>query len=426
MRGACGLDFGTSNSTIGVWQSGTPALVPLEAGKPTLPSAIFFNFEDDGVAFGRAAVEAYTAGTQGRLMRALKSVLGSSLMAETTQLKRQRLAFTEIVGLLLRQLKTTAEAATGQELTQVVLGRPVYFVDDDPAADRAAEAQLAAAAQAQGFQHIAFQYEPIAAALAYEQQVRAEQLALIVDIGGGTADFSVVRVSPERAKAADRQADILANQGVHLGGTDFDRLFSLAEVMPLLGKGSHYRTTGYELPTRYYYDLATWQRIHSLGTKETLHELRQLRYEAAQPALLERLLAVIEGRLGHALAGQVEAAKITLTNAATTTLTLPLPTQPLAQVLSRTQLEAAIAPAVARIAATALATVQQAGVSPVALQAVFLTGGSSQIPAVKASLLAQFPAAQVVEGDLFGSVGLGLTLDAQRKFGFERCAFARG
>ncbi|MCA3244303.1 MAG: Hsp70 family protein [Alphaproteobacteria bacterium] len=416
MRGACGLDFGTSNSTIGVWQQGTPTLVPLEAGKPTLPSAIFFNFEDDSVAFGRAAVAAYTAGTQGRLLRALKSVLGSSLMTETTQLKRRRLAFTEIIGLLLHQLKARAEAATGQELTQVVLGRPVQFVDDDPVADRAAQNQLEAAARAQGFTEIAFQYEPIAAALAYERQVSAEQLALIVDIGGGTADFSVVRVSPERAKATDRQADILANQGVHLGGTDFDRLFSLAEVMPLLGKGSHYRTTGYELPTRYYYDLATWQRIHSLNTKETLHELRQLRHEAAEPALLERLLAVIEGRLGHALAGQVEAAKIALTTAAASTLNLPLPGQPLVQTLTRTQLEAAIAPAVARIAATALATVQQARVPPTALQAIFLTGGSSQIPAVKASVLAQFPAAQVIEGDLFGSVGLGLTLDAQRKF----------
>ncbi len=417
MRGVCGLDFGTSNSTIGVWHHGAATLVALEEGKPTLPSAIFFNFEDDSQVFGRAAIEAYTAGIQGRLLRSLKSVLGSSLMAESTQLKRRRMPFVEIIGQLLKHLKTTAETSANQALTQVVLGRPVYFVDDDPAADRAAQAQLAAAAQAQGFKYITFQYEPIAAALAYEQQVRTEQLALIVDIGGGTADFSVVRVSPTRAKAADRQSDILANQGVHLGGTDFDRLFSLATVMPLLGKGSHYRTTGYELPARYYNELATWQRIHSLNTKETLHELRQLRYEAAQPALLERLLAVIEGRLGHALAGQVEAAKIDLSIEAATTLTLPLPGQPLVQPLLRTQFNEAIAPAVARMTAAALATVQQAGVAVGAIQAIFLTGGSTKIPAVKASLLSHFPTAEVVEGDAFGSVGLGLTLDAQRKFG---------
>lgn len=417
MPGTCGLDFGTSNSTIGLISQGKPQLVVVEEGKVTIPSALFYNFEDDTVAFGRAAIQAYVEGTEGRLLRALKSVLGSSLMAETTQLKRRRLAFTEIIGQFLGHLKTQAEQQVGQPLTQVVLGRPVQFVDDDPVADRAAQTQLEQAARAQGFQYIAFQYEPIAAALDYEQQVRAEQLALIVDVGGGTADFSIVRVSPERAKMADRQADILANQGVHLGGTDFDRLFSLAEVMPYLGKGSLYRENGYELPTRYYYDLATWQRINSLNTKETLMELRQLRYEAAQPALLENLLAVIQGRLGHALAGQVEAAKIELTNAPTAPIKLALPQHPLQLQVTRAQLEAAIAPAVTGIVATVEATLQQAGLTAHQVQAVFLTGGSTQIPLVKASILQRLPTAQVVTGDMFGSVGLGLALDAGRKFG---------
>src|SRR5690606_23202398 len=122
--------------------------------------------------------------------------------------------------------------------TRVVMGRPVQFVDDDPVADREAQGQLEAAVRAQGFSEIAFQFEPIAAALDYERQVTAERLALIVDLGGGTSDFTIIRVGPERARKVDRADDILATAGVHIGGTDFDRLLSMSRVMPELGLGS--------------------------------------------------------------------------------------------------------------------------------------------------------------------------------------------
>src|SRR5690606_16115004 len=146
-------------------------------------------------------------------MRSLKSVLGTTLFADTTRIKARRMGFGEIIGVYIAELKRRAELALDGELTEVVMGRPVQFVDDDPEADRAAQGQLEAAARAQGFRHIEFQYEPIAAALDYERQVSSEKLALIVDLGGGTSDFSLVRVSPERAGAADRSADILATAG---------------------------------------------------------------------------------------------------------------------------------------------------------------------------------------------------------------------
>ena len=196
----CGLDFGTSNSTLGrIGAGGQPDLLALEGDSRTIPSVLFFGFEDDTLHFGRAAIAEYVSGADGRLMRSLKSVLGTALYGDTTRIKARRLGFGEIIGSFVGEVKRRAERELGDELTQVVMGRPVHFVDDDAAADAEAQSQLEAAVRAQGFEDIAFQFEPIAAALDYERQVNSERLALIVDLGGGTSDFSVVRVSPERS-----------------------------------------------------------------------------------------------------------------------------------------------------------------------------------------------------------------------------------
>ncbi len=232
----CGLDFGTSNTTLAIAGGNASAqLVPLEGDRVTIPSTIFFDFDSDETLYGRAATAAYVGGGDGRMMRSLKSILGSSLADEAVRIKRRVIPFLDIIGGFVGELKQRAEARLGYELDHVVLGRPAHYVDDDPLADREAQDQMERAVRAQGFRWISFQYEPIAAALDYEQQVTREELGLIVDLGGGTSDFSIVRVSPERARAADREQDILATAGVHVGGTDFDRLLSLKKVMPALG-----------------------------------------------------------------------------------------------------------------------------------------------------------------------------------------------
>ncbi|HYE48801.1 MAG TPA: Hsp70 family protein, partial [Azospirillaceae bacterium] len=208
----CGLDFGTSNSTIGIAAGNRLDLAPLEDGQPTLPSAIFFDFEQaTAPRFGRAAMAAYVSGTEGRLMRSLKSVLGTGLIDEDTLLLTRRIGFREVIALVVRHLKAKAEAAAGRPIDAVVHGRPVHFVDGNPAADARAQAALEEIARGCGFRHVSFQYEPIAAALHYESQIAAEEVALIADIGGGTSDFSIVRLSPERARRAERADDILAN-----------------------------------------------------------------------------------------------------------------------------------------------------------------------------------------------------------------------
>lgn len=412
-----GIDFGTSNSTVGFMEAGRPHLVPLENGQATLPSALFFNFEDDRTYFGRQAITNYADNVEGRLLRALKSVLGTSLINEKTRIKAHSIAFTDIIGSFLLYLKDALENQVGETVDNIVLGRPVHFVDDDDEADRRAQDELEKAALKRGFKNIEFQFEPIAAALDYERGIDREELALIVDIGGGTSDFSIVRVSPERAKAADRKDDILASAGVHIGGTDFDRLLSVAHVMPELGYKTATKDGKRNLPAGYFFDLATWQRINLLYSAKAMTDLRQIRYEAARPELVDRMIDIVRHRQGHALAGKVEQAKIDLTDRSETEIDIGLTDETLRIPMTRAGLEEAIETAVGRVAETALETLAEAGVRADRITTLFLTGGSTAVPLLRRRMLSLFPEAAAVEGDMFGSVGLGLALDAERKFG---------
>jgi hypothetical chaperone protein len=416
-RNHCGMDFGTSNSTFAVAGSNAPArLLPLEDGKPTIPSAIFFSFEADTVFFGRRAVNEYVTGADGRLMRSIKSVLGTALFTDTTRVKRDSIAFAEILGFFVAELKTRAEASLGEGVDDIVCGRPVRFVDDDDAADALAQRQLEAAVRAQGYRHVEFQFEPIAAALDYEQQVTGEELALVADIGGGTSDFTVIRVSPQRARSQDRRADILATAGVHVGGTDFDRLLSLRKVMPLLGYGTETADGKRPLPSAPYYDLATWHRINRLYNAKTIAELRSTVREAKFPELAAMMLAIVEDRQGHRLAGRVEEAKIALSEADQTEFRFFTRDVPLEGTITLKQLGQAIEAPTNAIATTIAATVKAAGVTGADINTLILTGGSTKVPAVSKVLRDLFPQSRAVETDAFGSVGLGLALDAARRF----------
>jgi hypothetical chaperone protein len=417
----CGLDFGTSNSTVACAIHDRIELAPVEGDSKTLPSAVFFDFSDGSVSFGRAALACYADGVEGRLMRSLKSVLGGSLMDETTRIKSRVYTFKEIIGLIVARLKASADRTTGADVTSAVLGRPVHFVDDNPTADRAARDALEEIARAQGFSEVEFQYEPIAAALAYEQSVEREQYALIADIGGGTSDFSIVRVSPEGRARADRSQDVLANKGVHIGGTDIDRLLSLRAVMPLLGLNSERRGDfgAKILPVAngFFVDLATWHRINLLYTPKVAREMQNMLRHSLTPCLIERLIAVVESRRGHSIALAVEAAKIALSTQTSAAIDLTDIEEDFVVEANRDILRAAIADRLGALARTLEETLAGAGLAGERIDAVFLTGGSTAIPAVRAVVTARTPQARIVEGDLFGAVGLGLGLDARRKFG---------
>lgn len=415
-NGHCGLDFGTSNSTIGIAAGGGYELCKLEGDSVTLPSAIFFDYEAKTVRYGRDGVRAYIEGHEGRLLRSLKSVLGSSLIDDTTLIHRKRVAFRDIIGMFMRHLKALAERQMDREVDRVVLGRPVRFVDDDDQADRRAESELIGIARAQGFRHVETQFEPVAAALAYEQDLDREELALIVDLGGGTADFVVARLSPDRARLMDRSQDILGRSGVHIGGTDFDRRLSIAHVMPHLGRNTLVGEKRLPAPRHMYHDLATWHLIPTVYTPSNLNYLRSVLPTAAEPELIQRFIDVLVDRRGHHIAAEVEAAKIVLSDRPKVMLRIPLRTA-IETAITTEDLGRAVHDDSLRIIRAIDDCLQSAGVSGSVIQSVFLTGGSTAIAEVRRQILQRLPNARPVSGDLFGSVGLGLAIDAERRFG---------
>ena len=393
----CGLDFGTSNTTLGTIVDDVPVLATLEPGHTTIPSAIFYEV-DGAILIGRKAMEAYVEGAPGRLMRSLKSVLGTSLIDETTNTGRERTSFRDIIAWYLGAVKRRAEVATGRPLRNVVHGRPVHFVDNNPVSDRKAEATLRDIASDIGFDEVTFQFEPIAAALDYERTLNSEEIALIADIGGGTSDFSIVRLSPERHRHAERQADILANDGVRIGGTDFDRQLSLGVLMPLLGYRTAMKRAGLDVPSGYFHDLATWSNINRMYESKVMNEVR-------------------DEQRGHTLAMEIEDAKIALSSAPKSSIALDWIEPGLAAGVARKELVGHTNSLAERITARIGICLSQAGLSAEDIDAVFLTGGSVQLAHVRKAITSAVPNARAIDGDTFGAVGKGLTIEAVRRYG---------
>ncbi|MDO8903480.1 Hsp70 family protein [Hydrogenophaga sp.] len=408
--GTLGIDFGTSNSAM-AWAppGGVAQPIALEGDAVSMPTAVFFNAEDHLTHFGRDAVGQYLASTEGRLMRSLKSLLGSSLLQEKTEINHQTISFQDIIATFLAELRQRAAQALGHLPTEVVMGRPVHFVDDDAERDAQAEQSLREAAQSVGFRRVRFQLEPIAAALDYERRLTREARVLVADIGGGTSDFTVVRLGPDRADRPDRSADVLATTGVHIGGTDFDQKLSLERVMPLLGH-RHIGPQGREVPSRVFFDLSTWHLIQWLYLPRAMAQAQSLRVNYSDTLLHERLMRVLDQRDGHRVAHEVELAKIRCSEMqASTMVDLQAVEAGLMAELSTDDMHQHLDALLQRTVACALECVRRAGLrSEGALDAIYLTGGSSALKPFQKALQAAFTGVPLVQGDLFGGVASGL------------------
>ncbi len=423
----CAIDFGTSSSAIALppasGESDRPRTVAIERDHTTMPTAMFYDVEDlepgedVRVHFGRAAIATYLEGVDGRLMRSMKSILGTSLADRSTEIGVGRsLRYRDAIARYLRELRLRAEQAAGTSLSRVILGRPVHFIDDDPVRDQAAQDALELAARDAGFSEIFFQFEPSAAALDYETGVDDERIVLVADIGGGTSDFSVVRVGPHRRHQLDRRDDILANHGVHVAGTDFDRRIDLAAILPVCGFRGPGRD-GRTVPGAVYFDLATWHLINTVYSPARVQAIRSMRPEFGEPGQHDRLMRVVTARLAHALLGHAEAAKIAVAEGRPATIDLAALEAELQVALTPATAAEAIEADLGRIAGAADETLRLAGIDRGQVQAVYFTGGSTGLPALTERIAGHFPAAQAVHGDRFGSVAQGLGVHARTVFG---------
>jgi hypothetical chaperone protein len=422
------IDFGTSNSAIALPSGARDVrLVELEPGHRTMPTAVFYRadtashrLEADRL-YGRAAIAAYVDGQDGRLMRSMKSILGSTLLDQATEVGGGRsVRYRDVVVGYLRHVKALAERDAGAPIERVVLGRPVRFVDDDPARDARAQEALESAARHAGFAEVRFQYEPIAAALDHERRIDDEQLVLVADIGGGTSDFSLVRVGPRRRGRADRRDDILANHGIHVAGTDFDRRVELTCMLPHLGyralRPARPGEPAREVPSGAYFDLATWHLINTLYHPARVAELRAMKSWYADPRHHARLMSVLTQRLGHALAAAAEAAKIDVATQGAAAIDLEAVEPGLASRLDEPLAAQALEADLAQIVAAAAETLRLAGAAAEAVDVLYFTGGSTGLMPLVQRIGALFPRARRLQGDRFASVAQGLGLHARATF----------
>lgn len=408
-----GVDFGTSNSAVGINVDGAAHLIALEHDSQTMPTAVFFDVEEKRIVYGTPAQRALIAGDEGRYMRALKSLLGTTLMRESRVFLGKRMDFTEIVARYLAELKARAEASTGLTFDRALSGRPVKFHSADSARNAQAEVDLRACYLAAGFKDVAFMPEPEAAARANRDALNPGDLGLIVDIGGGTSDFTLFR----QCGASD--IEIIASNGLRLGGTDFDREVSITQVMPLLGRGTQIRHAfgdqTHTAPNAPFNDFATWQKIPFSYSPETRRLAADLAKYAVDRDKLNRFKRALDEELGHDIAFAVEAGKIAANDTDAralpevdlsvleTGLQVPLPAALLAHTL---------AGMAEQIAQAALATGEDAA----RVDKLILVGGSSLMGVVDGALRRTFPRAEVHRGAALTAIVDGLAISSATAF----------
>lgn len=405
-----GIDFGTSNTAAGIMAAGRPHLIAVEQGRTTLPTSVFFDYDRKVTTYGSVANAALIEGREGRFMRALKSVLGTPLLRERRQIAYERMTLLEVVARFLQMIRERAEAETGQNFEVALSGRPVRFHSSDPARNAQAEIDLREAYLLAGYKDVAFMYEPEAAALASGPIGRGE-LGLIVDIGGGTSDFSIFERDGETTR-------IIASHGVRVGGTDFDRAISIAQVMPLLGRGAEVRNAmgqgRHTAPNAIFNDLATWQKIPFLYMPENRRMAADFAKLGVDPALFARLSTVLEMELGHDIAFAVEAGKIQLNqpDRADVGIDLRVVEPALWARLTQEAMENVLADQAAQIGTCARETLAMADIGPDRISKIVFVGGSSLLTGVADTMTALFPLATHERAEAFTAVADGLAIAA--------------
>jgi hypothetical chaperone protein len=426
MPRAVGIDFGTTNSALAVvGEDGRARLARHRAGDrdaSVFRSVLYFHTEQRErsgrlvPSAGPRAMEHYLeSGGEGRLMQSLKSFLASRLFTSTNVFGAV-LSLETLIAYLLRALRAEAEATFGEIGTRAVVGRPVRFAGAaEPRDEELALARLRAAFQAAGWSDVEFELEPVAAAWHYEQGLDHDELVLIGDFGGGTSDFCLLRVGPGVRAARDGRAQVLATSGVALAGDAFDGRIVRHVVAPHLGQGSEFESIFgrvLPVPSWIYRHLERWHHLAFLRSPETLRLLYDLRRDAKAPERLDALLHVVDHDLGFPLHRSVEGAKLALSAGALARFHFADGPIEIEEPVLRDGFEEWIAGELASIRGCVEELLQQTGIAAREVDRVFLTGGSSLVPAVRAIFAERFGEGKLRSGAELTSVASGLALRA--------------
>jgi len=402
------VDFGTSNSAAAYIDGGAIRRIRLEENSDTVPTAVFFSVDDATMAVGSVANAALIDRLEGRYMRSLKRVLGTSLMAERRTILDRKLDFYDIVSAFLKIIKERSEEQAGRRFDKVVAGRPVLFDSKDAEINARAASDLERCYTMAGFDEVVFLAEPEAAALSVMPEIGRGDLGVVVDIGGGTSDFSVFR-------KAGHKIEVAASHGVRLGGTDFDRAMNLQFIMPRIGHGHPIRhgMNGETItaPNAIFQELATWEKIHLLYTQKNMTLAKGLVRDALEPAVFQRLHHALDWQLGHEIAFLAEQSKIASNGTdPDMEIDLGLLERGLTAEMDPAEIETVFRPFTETLAETLDDTLMRADVKRHAVSHVVPVGGASLMRLVQAAISKTVPEASVVDTPIFTAVVDGLAL----------------
>lgn len=410
-----GIDFGTSNSSVTIWDVDRRQLVrdPHIAGVESSFMYFPYQLRRDPPLIGDAAKQQYVQDRmRGRFFQAIKTILPNRTFTETV-VNNQVFQLEDLIAFFLRHLKAKADLVTGQDVKRVVMGRPAVF-STVPEEDALAQARLERAAQLAGFEEIRFQFEPIAAAFAYESRIARPERVLVGDFGGGTSDFSVVQLNPARQGLVDRAGDILATGGLPVAGNRYDSATMWHKLTPHFGRGATYESWGrqVEVPDTLHRQICQWDQIVFLRNAPKLDLIWRLARLSSDPGAFDRLESLVKDNQGFAVFQMIEGAKIALTTADEAPLRFTHPRIPIDQRLTLEEFNRNTANLTGEIVGYLDRFLADARIDPAGIETVFLTGGTSLVRSLRGEFAQRFGVERLRDGGEFTSVGDGLALSA--------------
>lgn len=407
-----GIDFGTTNSALSIYDEEKKEIVDTIS----IPSLIYFTevksiVDGESHIVGEKAIDAYLSdGMKGRFIKSIKQILSRTTFTET-RIHNKRYTASDLVTLILKDLKEKADLITGYDCQKAIIGRPVFFDDDNTMKDTLAQTRLKKAAESAGFTDVRFQFEPIGAAFAYEKTIRKKERVLVADLGGGTTDFTYLILDPDKVGSKDRKNDMIASGGIYIGGDSLDSAFMWDKGTPYFGKNTMYEATPGKIlnvPKSLFANICTWDKMNFFNGLKIQKEIEEYYYYSGNDPKFKNLITLIENNLGYSLFRSIEKTKIELSDQPVSTFAYNNMKIEIDENISLDQYNSIIEKDINKIDAYLDQFMETYKIKPEDIDCLFLTGGTSMVSAVQNLFKTKFPHIPLNSGDNFKSVAKGL------------------
>lgn len=406
-----GIDFGTTNSALAIFDEEKKEIVETII----IPSLIYFPStsipNQEKYVIGDLAIEAYLSDNmEGRFIKSIKQILPRRSFIET-RIQNKRFNASDLVALILKELKDRADQIIGYNCTKAIIGRPVFFDDDDTMKDSLAQTRLNKAAQIAGFTNIRFQFEPIGAAFAYEKSIQKKENVLVADLGGGTTDFTYLILDPSKIGSKNRKNDMMATGGIYVGGDSFDSSFMWEKGTPYFGKNTIYEATPGKpltVPKSLFANICTWDKMNFFNGLRIQKDIEDYYYFSGNDPKFKNLITLIDNNLGYSVFQSIEKTKITLTTESKAKFNYAKMDIKIEEEIAIDSYGEIIHKDIQRISDYLDEFLSSNSIAPSAIDSLFLTGGTSMVAAVQTLFKIKFPHLKINSGDNFKSVAKGL------------------